>query len=346
MHESVPHIEAGEQYLVCDANVGELFVQGWAKRATYYSRMHGGWSLPSTDIRRPSVEFVLYVGGGHGDQMFLAPAIRALHDRSPHWNIRVCVFPSYFAVWQSPGLEFVQLEPYPMKAVDLDGKIIVSFEGVIQPGKDAVSAMAERLCVEVADKQPYYSCTQAELEDAQERFPRTSRPRVGVQVKATAKCRSWPQQHIIKLVEEFSRQGIEVHLFGAPGEVNGQMPPHVTDLTSASPSLSFRESCAALALCDVVVAPDSALLHVAGALDIPAVGLYGPYIWQERTSHSPSIRALQGHGGCPMAPCFHHQRVDQPFPEGCPGESANQCTEMAALTPERVFQEVKKLLRV
>ncbi len=336
MKASIPHITEG-RFLICDGNCGELFVTKRAEKAEYCSRTIDGWW--GLYINSPP-SLLLLIHGGHGDQLFLT------HEQYPDWKISVCVFDQYFAVWESPGLEFVQKAPYPLPAERMAHYTIVSFEEVIQPGMDAVTAMAERLRVEVTNNQPFYRISDTERAAAESRFPRTERKRIGVQLKASAKCRSWPARHVQMFVNACSLNGWEVFLFGAPGEAQGQMPSGVVNLTAADPALSFRESCAILPSCDVVVAPDSAIAHAAGALDVPTLALYGPFLASERVSHSPSIRPLQGHGGCPLAPCNFHQIAGQEFPDNGGCSSTGVCSEMDALKPSYLIQQVKKILRL
>lgn len=348
LRESLPHIEAG-RYLVTDDNVGELFVQKWANKAEYQSL----FEPPNSPITADTRAVVLIPAGGHGDQLFLTPSLLEIHRQFPTVRVIVCVFREYFPCLESPGLEFVERMPYPPKVEDViheydDCSVFVNrtftLEHCIQPGTDAVLAMSERLRVEPKDRKPYYRTTEEEAFAATYRFPKTNRKRVGIQIKATSAARSWGQEHLQKFVGMCSAAGYETALFGAPGEVRGQLPSYCLNLTDQDPPLSFRESAAVVQTVDVMVAPDSSLLHIAGCLDVPALGLYGPFPASERVSHFPSVKPLQGHGGCPLACCHHHRIAGQEFPDSCPGEAKGQCTEMAALKPEYVFQKMRQLL--
>jgi ADP-heptose:LPS heptosyltransferase len=139
-------------------------------------------------------------------------------------------------------------------------------------------------------------------------------------------------------------RGWELFFFGGPNEVDLPMiieqHSQVTNLTKRQPAPSFSESAAILTTCDVVLAPDSSLCHLAGALDIPTVALFGPFPWQTRTKYSPKTRALQGNARC--SPCFHHARLGEEWPVGGPCRETGNCVAMLDVQPERVIREITK----
>jgi ADP-heptose:LPS heptosyltransferase len=94
--------------------------------------------------------------------------------------------------------------------------------------------------------------------------------------------------------------------------------------------------------CDAFLGPDSALVHFAGALDIPTIALYGPFSWKTRTSVFGSVEAIQGHAEC--APCYHHSRAGKEWPDDCVGASKNLCAAMCSIGPTRVAAKVRGML--
>ncbi len=67
---------------------------------------------------------------------------------------------------------------------------------------------------------------------------------------------------------------------------------------------TWLETAALISLSDLVIGPDSAAIHLAGCLDIPCLGLYGPFPAEIRTRYYPSCSALEVSASC--APCFAH----------------------------------------
>jgi ADP-heptose:LPS heptosyltransferase len=162
-----------------------------------------------------------------------------------------------------------------------------------------------------------------------------------VQLAASAPSRTYPRELMMSALSELLRRGHEVYLFGRPNEIQINTPhPRLVNTSADSPS--FARSCAVLATCDAVLAPDSALCHVAGALDIPTVAVYAPFSWRARTAYAPSIRALSGHLSC--APCSWHGRGGA-FPPHGPCAKTGRCEALATITPERIVRELEKALK-
>jgi ADP-heptose:LPS heptosyltransferase len=204
----------------------------------------------------------------------------------------------------------------------------------------AVDLYAERLGLELADKAMRYFVSGDERVAAWEDHPRIGRARVGIQVSASGPARSYP--HFREVSLKLWRDGWEVFLFGSPGEIEADDVKGVVNFTTLRGGATFRESAAALSTCDAFVGPDSALIHVAGALEVPAVALYAAFPWQLRTAYAPKTFALSGKGAC--APCFFHARPGMGnFPAGKPCSTAGYCTVLGSIEPEAVCARVEKL---
>ena len=92
----------------------------------------------------------------------------------------------------------------------------------------------------------------------------------------------WPTEHWKALADGLLREHPDVHLvlFGAPRHqasidyVEGDVPAERTTRLIAEPE--NRRFASALAACDLVIAQASGGLHLANALGVPVIGLYGP----------------------------------------------------------------------
>jgi len=167
-------------------------------------------------------------------------------------------------------------------------------------------------------------------------------PRIGIQCSASAKCRTYPASRLGELLQALPTHW-QLVLFDTPRPLEkDESCPTMISLPTQQPPLSFAQSCAVLADCDVVIAPDSALVHVAGALGIPTIGLYGPFPWQLRTIHAPRTVGLNG-TNCKLAPCFHHDRESY-FPAHGPCHKTGRCEALYSIEPLHIVSEVKKLL--
>jgi len=150
----------------------------------------------------------------------------------------------------------------------------------------------------------------------------------------------WPPGHFRSLVERAvaAVDGLTVWLFAGPGEgelvegIGAGLGPRVEVVTG----LPLVEVARRLAACSCVVANDSGLMHLAAAVGVPTVGLFGPTD-PLRTAPRGNL-ALQAEGVV-CAPCWPLRSVGHRPP--CP-HAERLC--MVRLTPEQVWSAVAPLL--
>jgi ADP-heptose:LPS heptosyltransferase len=320
---------AGETYVVEDPTLAHLLTLGVVGDV-------GRIDLPTGDGR-----VLISRTGGFGDLLFCTPLVRALQARG--LDVSFSCVPTYLDALSGVAVEFA---PYPLtvEQVATYGRVIW-LEGVIEfaadPSVHAVDLISQAASEELTKgKHCSYRVAAADAKCAAQKYPRTSAKRIGVQLAASAPSRTYPRELMMTALSELLRRGHEVYLFGRPGEIQINTP-HPRLVNTSADSLSFARSCAVLATCDAVLAPDSALCHVAGALNIPTVALYAPFSWRARTAYAPSVHALSGN--LPCAPCHHHGRGG-PFPESGPCYHTGRCEALATIEPSRVVRELEKAL--
>jgi ADP-heptose:LPS heptosyltransferase len=283
--------------------------------------------------------------GGFGDLVLMTPVLRELKRRWPTLKINLSCFPDYAPVLENlPFVDALVQYPVPMmEANQYDAWVIM--ENAIEKNEEAkkthmTDLFAERFGIDAKekyDKHPEYRVTEREAIWAQEAYPRKKGiQRLCVQFAAQVENRTYPGQRMQSVVEHFHRKGWEVFVMGKPGELKMEENDTLRNLTAHGTTM--RQSCAVLATADCVLGPDSALVHLAGALDVPTVALYGPFPAELRVAYSPSIQVLEGSGHC--APCFHHVRRGQSFPAHGPCFSKKYCTVLDSIPIKKVIDRV------
>ena len=122
-------------------------------------------------------------------------------------------------------------------------------------------------------------------------------------------AKQWPATHFAQLAKDLIARGHQIWILGsakdrAVGEAIAQ--------ATASPALhnlcgqtQLGDVVDLLSVCHAAVSNDSGLMHVAAALDIPLVALYG----SSDPKHTPPLspRARVQYLGLPCSPCFERQ---------------------------------------
>lgn len=105
---------------------------------------------------------------------------------------------------------------------------------------------------------------------------------------------------------------------------------------------SLRILWATIAMADICVGPDSMIVHVAGSMGTPTVGLWGSMPPSSRVRYYKNHVPIWHQNTCQFSPCFVSTHV---FPDYCPPlpEPRTQCAVMGAISWEEVCQAVRKL---
>lgn len=90
-----------------------------------------------------------------------------------------------------------------------------------------------------------------------------------------------------------------------------------------------------------VVAPDSMMIHVAGSMGVPCVGLWGPVDPKLRVCYYKNHVALFKQEACMFAPCH---ACNGEWPRYCPRrEGRKQCDVISAITHDDVIKAVEAI---
>lgn len=147
----------------------------------------------------------------------------------------------------------------------------------------------------------------------------------------------WPTEHWLALAKRAGQQGLAVKLLWGNAHEQARaeyLAAHSSNIT-VLPRQTLQESARVLANARAVVAVDTGFAHLAAALDVPGVSLYGPT--------NPAYSGVLGRqqialaAQFPCAPCLKRKCS---FPRQHPSQPA--C--FAELPAEKVWLSVEKLL--
>lgn len=326
-----------EVYMVEDQTVGQyaLFLDGQIKVDPV--------NIPKFKVSEDTKEVVIMRAGGAGDILFCTPLIRFLKARYPKLKISFCTFECF--EWILKGHE-VNYIPWPMtlkEAFGTKGREIIDLEHLVEKERErhVVDVFLDAAGISNDDptlKRCEYFPTLTK-EEATEFIPNEKGlKRIGVQWEASSPVRTYPKMEELCML--LKKEGYQVCLLGAPGAI--QVNNGGTIINCTDKGWSWQQATDFLQSCDVVIGPDSSVIHFAGAMRIPAIGLYGSFPWKLRTAYHPSVTCLQATGEC--SPCFWHGARGQLFPPGWSCNKARKCTVLDTISPTRVLQKVKQIL--
>lgn len=299
-------------------------------------------SLPPRPVafnsnRRFKGRLVVPFIGGLGDALSMFPLLRTLVSRSPGVSIHVVTTPGPAEVFALSS-HVDEVRAYPLTLAQwrqYDGYL--SMERVLEtnqsPGRALPLVFADAVGMELDEDG-------IELEaDSISGVPPVELDLPGGPLIAltAGEGRSWrlyPLPMLERLARELaSRNAIAVLLGHAdPARAIEATGSGILDLRGRTPSIASLAAC--LRRVDAVAAHDSFLLHLAGALGVPGIGLFGP----TSATHAAPYASLQTRSsGISCAPC--HEVSDR-CPKGLP-----RCVawDDDALDPVLIAQELLEL---
>lgn len=134
----------------------------------------------------------------------------------------------------------------------------------------------------------------------------------------------WPWRHYGELVRTLPRLGFVLMGMGPWFPLEEE---NVIDLRG---SLSMKEMIALLGNAAAVIGPDSGPAHLAAALGVPTLILFGPTDWRESAAVGENVRILSAGANC--APCWR-TRCTQARPVAC----------LSDIHPAQVREEIERI---
>jgi ADP-heptose:LPS heptosyltransferase len=276
--------------------------------------------LPSTSdtIRKRRNILITRAMGGIGDLLMLTPGIHALHEKFPDEEVFLAIPNRYFQVFENNrDVTLIDIEKGSFdymafrKWYNFTDCPAARMESLAAPKvrKSRIDIFARALGIKgmglrKMDRSPRYFLSEDEkalLESFWRKNDLKEKEVIGVQLYAGESYRDYP--HMERLVRELSSERI-VLVFDTQ---------HISDFNFPNvikiDTYNLRQVFAIASGCDVLVCPDSAFVHLAGALNIRCVALFGPIDGKLRTKHYPSVNYLDARARLGCVSCWRNEVV-------------------------------------
>lgn len=283
-----------------------------------YSRAERAY-LPNVSAASNDKILVTRAMGGLGDLLAMTPGLRALRAKSGGGKINLALPPSFFPLFH--GNDDVECMDIDSEAAlpslygrwyDLTDCPAARREALEVPNvrTNRIEAFAAGMGIRksVLKKfgfRPRYEISEEEAQEARAYLaPRNPERRyvIGVQPFAAETYRDWP--HAAELTGQLARDNVVLVFHHEPLEGFKGENVHQVDYP-------LRKSFAIAALCDLLVAPDSVFVHLAAALGIPVVAIYGPTGGRVITRHYPKATfVLPRESDFPCSPCYRNEEIN------------------------------------
>jgi ADP-heptose:LPS heptosyltransferase len=287
--------------------------------------------------------------GGIGDVIMTTPILKALKDLIPGVHITYATDLQYA---EGALGQVISHNPYADRLIpnedirdgEYDYAVDITATGLSREKKgtippNRIDMFAEEVGISVAaDPVPVYQITMAEAATAQEEIKKLvpdfkEAKLIAVQARSNDVRRTWPLASVEELVRLLSEEPkVHVLLFDW-GRTVSRWEDKETPKLHMMMNRSLAETAALIDQCDVVVCPDSSMLHLAGALNKKIVTIFGPIPPESRINHYTNASAICLRLLC--FPCWYNPICSR-------GDDRLTC--LTSITPEQVKEATMKKL--
>jgi ADP-heptose:LPS heptosyltransferase len=265
----------------------------------------------------PSIAIIR--GEGIGDVLMTTPTITALVNKFPGASITYVTNTTYLdgaiplILQGNPNIvKIIDRSLFNQEDYDLSINLFCpcfSYEKRENPPVNRIDLFARHCGLELTDRIPKYYITQAEIDEGYEVVKSIYHERLLlVQTGGSEPMRSLDhgklKQVLVKLWEK--------------ERVHSLVISHSSDFKSDTlwsnipggmviKNKTIREIAGIMVHCNLVLCPDSSILHLAGALSIPTVALFGPTDPRARVNHYKNAVAIWGAEDLACRNCWYEE---------------------------------------
>jgi ADP-heptose:LPS heptosyltransferase len=306
-------------------------------------KIHSSTYLDEFGHEVPATNIAVIRMGGLGDLVMLSSALKALKLSRPKLEIVL--------VTDSLGFTVFDGFPYVDKMISINEMFARTFDRIVdlrmmvEPPEigggmprnlyDTVNRTEwfhTLLFVEDLEVESFIVPSEAAVEKWRGLLGDKDRPLVGIHVNTARDTRSFPVDYVVEMVRLFSKRW-NVVVLGVSGRsalrnIGGD---HVYNLIGKT---GVKDLVAICSLMDFIVAPDSSVMHIAGAFRKKGVAVLGGMAPVTRCKHYPRIKVLHPKGAMKCIPCNDLGNCDLRGNVGAP------C--MRLITPKTIYEEAER----
>lgn len=332
--------------LYCLTKLLDYFASGTAW-LWYFTRRRNKRLKPTSDSEDTSEVLVTRAMGGVGDLIMMTPGLRALAKREGkpvHFAIRQ----EFFSLFH--GNTDVVLHDIHGSDIDVErfsrwhdlsfcpaGRHEARYRPHVRKGRVELFAAGMGVTaqeLEASGDQPVLKLRPDSIERAASFFARhgldESAAVLAVHAFSRDTYKDYPRMPalITRLAVKF-----KVMVFH---HVAFPLPEHPNIIPAFGQSLA--DAIATFARCRLAICADSAFLHIAAALQIPTIALFGPTDGELFTRHHPRVHVISMKGEFKCIPCWRNE--DTP----CPLNGGRESVCMASIREERIVTLAENIL--
>ena len=274
--------------------------------------------------------------------MMTLPGIEALKKKYPSKKIYYALPKQYHSVVENnPHIDKVLDVKIPLQnnkfsvVMDISSPCAQYESNKVRTGKKVdlgrIEIFAEALGTRnlLEEIKPSYYPDKKDIEWAKNFLPKRKKPRLAVIPRAAEEYRNWPLKKMEQLVS-ILKDDFECIIIDPIREF---LWPGIIDACG----FPFPKAAAILLECDMVLTPDTAMLHLAASKNIPTLALFGPIDGHTRCKDYPNTTVLISNFNC--IPCWRNSNIPCKISNTVAGES--EC--MKAISIEAVHKALMKI---
>ncbi len=257
--------------------------------------------------------------GGLGDMLFLSPVFRYLKKIYPSCFIRMasgCKGP----LENLPEIDELYDMPFDAELLK-DVDFTIFFQGIIEGSSEsskkthAVDMFYNYFNIDsthfpIEDKKPRLFFKKEETDWCAETIAKLGIKEqdyvIGIQMETSAPLRNFPKEKMKIVIDNvIKEENVKIMLIGSEQHnIIGEYLRGGNEKITLATGYTVRESIILATRYDLVISPDTFMIQVAGALEKPLIGIYGPFPSEVRMKYFKNAIGLDPSVVC--SPCFKH----------------------------------------